>query len=562
MALTAKAIGAVASLAVAGAMAATAWGQPAATDLGALPDDRNIQPFRTLVGSEIAWYRFTVPEVDLTRYLDLYVGTQTSGTEMGLYDAAGNRVAFDLSDGDFGRSALSFGAIIHARPGNRSGLSSVVGTHNNGRDGLLPAGEYYLAVANDGAVFGQSNWVVTGNSSQTVTHGVWLQHGDALPPTELGSIGVGETRVDNLEIAPRFVRWFHFTIPEIAAQQGVYLDIEAEDVANGISDLLLYDNNGQRIVVDTVDGVGTNAALSFGAVLPIRPLDGGTPFDGRNGDLAAGEYYLAVTNSARYDDSAWNVWNNDDVTRRYNLVFRIGDNGPLPAGEWAEPDNAPPQVGLAQVPIGTGTLSRIHGRFSPSAFGDVLQIDIVDPANFTATTMGLPLNPTALYLFDNMGRGIAHHNDVGTGPDQQCAQLTGSLLPGPGTYYLAISTGTPFSGSYPTDSTLQRIWLEHPRTVERAPDGPAAAGTFSRWAGSNLFEMSYVINFTGVQYPCTLQPPCLGDFDRSGGIDGEDIPAFFREWQNGSSCADVDASGGVDGDDITTFIAAWQAGGC
>ena len=52
--------------------------------------------------------------------------------------------------------------------------------------------------------------------------------------------------------------------------------------------------------------------------------------------------------------------------------------------------------------------------------------------------------------------------------------------------------------------------------------------------------------------------PCPADWDGSGGVDGDDIAAFFSDWQSGS--ADIDQSGGTDGDDITFFFARWQSG--
>ncbi len=53
-------------------------------------------------------------------------------------------------------------------------------------------------------------------------------------------------------------------------------------------------------------------------------------------------------------------------------------------------------------------------------------------------------------------------------------------------------------------------------------------------------------------------PGCPADWDQSGGVDGDDIGAFFTDWQAGN--ADIDQSGGTDGDDITVFFNHWQAG--
>lgn len=54
---------------------------------------------------------------------------------------------------------------------------------------------------------------------------------------------------------------------------------------------------------------------------------------------------------------------------------------------------------------------------------------------------------------------------------------------------------------------------------------------------------------------------CFADYDASGGVDSDDVIAFFGEWDAGGSCADVDGSGGTDSDDVIGFFTAWDAGG-
>ena len=53
---------------------------------------------------------------------------------------------------------------------------------------------------------------------------------------------------------------------------------------------------------------------------------------------------------------------------------------------------------------------------------------------------------------------------------------------------------------------------------------------------------------------------CPSDFDCSGGVDGDDVIAFFAAWDAGDAGADVTADGGVDGDDVILFFARWDAG--
>jgi len=55
---------------------------------------------------------------------------------------------------------------------------------------------------------------------------------------------------------------------------------------------------------------------------------------------------------------------------------------------------------------------------------------------------------------------------------------------------------------------------------------------------------------------------CEADYDNSGGIDGDDVIAFFADWDSGETCADVDLSEGVDGDDVILFFAIWDVSGC
>ncbi|MFZ4573246.1 MAG: CHRD domain-containing protein [Phycisphaerales bacterium] len=54
---------------------------------------------------------------------------------------------------------------------------------------------------------------------------------------------------------------------------------------------------------------------------------------------------------------------------------------------------------------------------------------------------------------------------------------------------------------------------------------------------------------------------CFGDFNNDGGIDGDDVIAFFADWDANRACADVNGDTGVDGDDVIAFFNAWDAGG-
>jgi len=55
--------------------------------------------------------------------------------------------------------------------------------------------------------------------------------------------------------------------------------------------------------------------------------------------------------------------------------------------------------------------------------------------------------------------------------------------------------------------------------------------------------------------------PCPGDFNSSGGVDGDDVEDFFTAWAMSDSAADSNQDGGVDGADVESFFGFWQ-GGC
>jgi hypothetical protein len=53
---------------------------------------------------------------------------------------------------------------------------------------------------------------------------------------------------------------------------------------------------------------------------------------------------------------------------------------------------------------------------------------------------------------------------------------------------------------------------------------------------------------------------CVGDYNLDGGVDGDDIAAFFGSWEQGAVRADVSCDGGVDAEDVSAFFDRWQNG--
>jgi hypothetical protein len=142
------------------------------------------------------------------------------------------------------------------------------------------------------------------------------------------------------------------------------------------------------------------------------------------------------------------------------------------------------------------------------------------------------------------------------------------------------------------ETTLSVGWLgSNPATFQWQAEFPAGSGTWTNLSDGDLARTfiegaqtrfltvgaraGLTMNaFVETDYRCIITNTCgtttsssgsitlcIGDYDCSAGVDGDDVIAFFADWDAGLSAADVDGSGGVDGDDVIAFFGAWD-GGC
>jgi hypothetical protein len=127
----------------------------------------------------------------------------------------------------------------------------------------------------------------------------------ALAPAAVTDLGVIDSThqgplVSGATLAPGQIQWYGFSIaPPGAADPSTWLDIDtAGSTLSNSNDTMigLYDVDGQLIATDDDDGPGFTSQLSFGQRTPTRPPTGdGMPGNGRDGTLAPGYYYLAVS---------------------------------------------------------------------------------------------------------------------------------------------------------------------------------------------------------------------------------------------------------------------------
>ncbi|MBX3383422.1 MAG: hypothetical protein KF864_07935 [Phycisphaeraceae bacterium] len=141
-------------------------------------------------GIRVAWVKFTIPGVSRAAgdFLDIDTtsGTLTGGDSMiGLYDASGNRIAFDDDDGPALWSSLSFGDNINTRPAIGTGVV------HNGRDGAdLAPGEYWLGITGFGGTsFGLTGWNITSTHTRTGTVDYRIEYYRGVDPSNPSGVG-------------------------------------------------------------------------------------------------------------------------------------------------------------------------------------------------------------------------------------------------------------------------------------------------------------------------------------------------------------------------------------
>jgi subtilisin-like proprotein convertase family protein len=298
--------------------------------------------------------------------------------------------------------------------------------------------------------------------------------------------------------------------------------------------------------------------------------------DGTNGDVTAGDnifslsYTIPTTAVVGLSQPVFTV--TDGEGRSDTDTGDITILACPPANTWYEVANGGGDAGnlpsSAQVVVGTASgapVAQIRGSLDSGSDVDMYQIDICDQSLFSASSFPGTSYDTQLFLFNNAGLGVVMNDDVPEGfPGDATLQsrIGNSLVLNGGTYYLAISRydADPASGGVD-------IWLDTPFDTERAPDGPGAAGAVDAWSTTTSAAGNYVIVLEGTCY--VVNPPacawradgCFADYNNDDGIDGDDVIAFFADWDNANICADVDDSDGVDGDDVILFFASWDLGG-
>ncbi len=128
--------------------------------------------------------------------------------------------------------------------------------------------------------------------------------------TDLGDLTSGTPVVANPTLAATGeVVWYTFSIGE-GTDELRYVDIDAEGTTlapGNDCEIGLFSSDGTLIASDDDDGTGLLSHLSFGGQCGARPAAGGVAYNGRDGSLAAGTYYLSFSGFNSTFANGWSV---------------------------------------------------------------------------------------------------------------------------------------------------------------------------------------------------------------------------------------------------------------
>ncbi len=258
------------------------------------------------------------------------------------------------------------------------------------------------------------------------------------------------------------VRWYKVVIPT-ATSLTRYLDIDTENttVAGTATSIALYDSSGNLLNSDSTDGSGSLSQLSFGGNANPRPAvsTGGNPigalYDGRDGNISAGTYYVGVTRSAATWQPTWTASSTSTGTANVNLRLSYNAVPGVPT--------PPSATNLGALPIGTTSTSFNHGASQVTWFSFTLGTPI-SATRFLDIDMNGSNQDYDLALYDSGGNPLSYAD--GKVPFWEPALSYGgesvprSALPNTyafagqsgelpaGTYYLAVARWELKAGQY------------------------------------------------------------------------------------------------------------------
>ncbi len=223
-------------------------------------------------------------------------------------------------------------------------------------------------------------------------------------------------------------------------------------------------------------------------------------------------------------------WSGMGATGSYVIAL---EGTELPKVSFTESTDAGSTLATAVRPGGSGPLLRITGKLEATESGagdqeDIYLIQIADPVNFTVRCDGEAGSfsdfDTQLFLFDVDGFGLLANDNTGfvgaampdgswifapadDGTGQTITPSNCPMIPGPGCYYLAVT-----SADNDPVSAAGAIFNQVSLTEVSGPDGVGGAMPQTGWTGGGGTFGDYTLSFEGVSYP-PPEPGCDPDLN-------------------------------------------------
>ncbi|MBL8885415.1 MAG: hypothetical protein JNK16_02045 [Phycisphaerales bacterium] len=422
----------------------------------------------------------------------------------------------------------------------------------------------------------------------------------APPATSLnggnGFLADGQTPIsDTLTTASKF-KWYRFnTANDINYAQTTFLDIDTEGSAVPTS-FALYSPDSTIYDVSSGRGDGPdnarpsdldNQQLSFGVAR--RPgVGSGEQYAGQEGNLPAGEYYLAVALAGSGFGDGWLIQPEDPVSpKSFTLNFNTNnqktfaapaavspalasgaDIGILTGGPQSTPDQAIRARSVGFVRFSLTNPLPTTGQFDQSdnsPLSDVTYMDITQPGSSVVGEWNFA-------LYNNNGT-LANGSSIsyaGTG-------FNGNPLGGDGAWgcggtFAQLSYGTAASRG-PTPLDPDQNTLGHPLDNQNGAtlggDQYYLAVTMGdalfaneRWGARSTRGSSLTAVITVTSDNRGPSVGCPADFNGDGGVDDADF-AFFAKYYGDliNVAGDIDGSsdGMTDDGDFSVFASAYDA---
>jgi hypothetical protein len=487
--LAARSIAAlVVAAGAAGSVYAQCAGAPAiVADLGTLVPGTPVTGASSVTGNEIRWWKITVPSgVQMSNLTFLNLDNSASAAldlEIGLYRCNGTLVQSDDDDGPLARSALSFGSGDGLFPGALADTPVI----NNGRDGALPAGDYYVAVSRFPTTHNPTNFSVTSTATTGGAVAVNVLLGAAAPAADpagtidLGTMGTTDVRNRSLDpLDQAQVQWYKVIIPETNTALFNFFDIDTETsslTVNNTTRIAVYTATGaiagnsiSSALTDATDGSNSLSQMTFGRGTRLA-VGNGLTYSGRDGALQAGTYFLGIAGPGTTPSSTALSGQNFGFVSTSTNVGTISLN--LATGEvTVPPSGTGSSTGCVNVAVG-GTANlrvTVAPGGNPASTGIGVSVDASLLGAGSVTLLDDGVNDDGIASNNIFGRSIS----VASGFTAQTYQL-------PFTVTDAQSrTGTGNVGVVVTSTNIV------PNPTELLPGAtiPAGSGTLSSISGS------------------------------------------------------------------------------